>query len=385
VKLPKPKQLPSGSWFIQLRLDGQSIPITASSEKACRDEARLIKSQHKAGKRQKRIGDNLTLEQAIDQYIVARNNILSPSTIRGYEVIKRTRFKGAMNQQLRDISDWQTVVNTEAKIVSAKTLKNAWLFVASVLREVTQQEPPKVRLPQVVTPLPKFLEPEQILTFIDTIYGTYWEAEALVALHGLRASEIWALPLSGVGQEIKVRGAAVLDKNNNMIIKTENKNQESRRDVPVLIQRLSDLVAKREDKDGMLARCHQGTLRKHIDRTCRELGFIEVGIHGLRHSFASLCYDLGIPERAAMQYGGWKDRETMHQIYIHLAKRATVKSETTLRKFFESPGEENQFDADSLPYQIAIQISQLTRPADETELQKWAAALDVTIKDLGIN
>ena len=45
----------------------------------------------------------------------------------------------------------------------------------------------------------------------------------------------------------------------------------------------------------------------------------EVGCHGLRHSFASLCQILQMPPIAIMEIGGWKDRATMDKIYTHVS------------------------------------------------------------------
>ena len=38
MKVPAPRKLPSGSWFIQLRLGGESIPVTAATAKDCTRE-----------------------------------------------------------------------------------------------------------------------------------------------------------------------------------------------------------------------------------------------------------------------------------------------------------------------------------------------------------
>ena len=51
MKVPKARKLPSGMWFIQLRLGGVSIPVTEKTEKKCRDAAALIKAEYAAGKR----------------------------------------------------------------------------------------------------------------------------------------------------------------------------------------------------------------------------------------------------------------------------------------------------------------------------------------------
>ena len=35
MKIPTPRKLQSGSWFIQLRIDGRSVPITQPTKEKC--------------------------------------------------------------------------------------------------------------------------------------------------------------------------------------------------------------------------------------------------------------------------------------------------------------------------------------------------------------
>ncbi len=333
MKVPKARKLPSGMWFIQLRLGGESIPVTERSEKECIRQAGLIKAQHIAEQRVVKRSD-LTLSSAIDKYTAARSNTLSPSTIAGYTAIQRTRFKSVMDKPLREIKDWQSVCNEEAALCSAKTLKNAWLFLASVLRE-QGYDVPKVKLPQIVQKDKAFLEPEQIPVFLEAIKGLNCEIPALLALHGLRRSEIWAKPtIDGKNGIIKVRGAVVRDKNRKIIPKPTNKNTTSRRDVPIMIPRLTEAVINCGDKP-IISQNFTNAYRQ-INRVCLERGLPTVGLHGLRHSFASLAYHLRVPEAYVMQVGGWSDIGTMRKIYTHLAQKDALKSQTDLRNFFNN-------------------------------------------------
>ena len=72
---------------------------------------------------------------------------------------------------------------------------------------------------------------------------------------------------------------------------------------------------------------------------CRKNGLPEVGLHGLRHSFASLAYHLGISERVAMRIGGWSNTATMHEIYTHLASADIAKSAAALLQYFDGAPE----------------------------------------------
>ena len=49
------------------------------------------------------------------------------------------------------------------------------------------------------------------------------------------------------------------------------------------------------------------TVRRNINKICHAMGLQSVGIHGLRHSFVSLAYHLGVPEKIVMEIGGWHD------------------------------------------------------------------------------
>jgi len=67
----------------------------------------------------------------------------------------------------------------------------------------------------------------------------------------------------------------------------------------------------------------------------------EVGIHGLRHSFASACYFLRIPSKTVMRLGGWSDDGTMNRIYTHLAKKELENDVGALTTFFGKQPQQN--------------------------------------------
>lgn len=349
MKVPKARKLKSGTWFIQLRLGGESIPVTAKTERECVKQAEYVKSQYRVGKREKpeelvpeasELEKLPTLEDAIDNYISKRDGILSPSTIAGYKVIKRNRFKGIMKTSLSDISDddLAAAFNAEAKIISGKTLKNSWGFIQTVLKEEAHRDPPKVKMPQIVPADKLFLSPDQIKTFIQGAKGNKAEIPALLALCGLRKSEILALKWENIDLEnkiIHVRGAAVLNEHHKLVQKKENKNRTSTRNVPIMIDELYDALKAAPKKDGLIVECAQNTLYSRINRICEKNGLPKVGVHGLRHSFASLAYHLGVPERITMELGGWANNQTMHKIYIHIAQADVTKYATEMTNFFK--------------------------------------------------
>ena len=184
-----------------------------------------------------------TLRQAIDAYIDSRTNTLSPATLRGYDIVKRNRFKGIMDTHLEQLEDTDLIaaVNTEATLCSAKTLKNAWGLIRPALKMATGRKPPDVTLPQVVPQERVFLDATEIQIFRAAVRGNRYEIPFLLALSSLRMSELMALRWEDVDlkhKRIRVAGAAVPGRDHKMVHKKETKNRTSNRYVPILMDQL---------------------------------------------------------------------------------------------------------------------------------------------------
>ena len=338
MKYPTARKLHSGSWYCRVRVRGRDISITRPTEKEAIAEAMAIKAGIKLDDAQASARLRAkTVSQAIDDYIAARQNVLSPSTIRGYRAIQRTRFQEAMRLTIFDVSKekWQQIVNAEAKHCSAKTLKNAWGVISAVILETTEQRV-IVRLPQVISQDRPFLTAEQIPVFVKAIQGKSFEVPALLALSGLRRSEILALRWEDINQEtgiIYVAAASVVDEDNQLIRKKETKNRTSRRVVPI-IPPLAEALNQHPPETGLIVKTSPNTLWLQINTICKESGLPEVGVHGLRRSFASLAYHLGLSEEMTMRIGGWSDIYTMRRIYTKLSDRDIADQSSRLKDFF---------------------------------------------------
>ena len=333
MKVPEPRKLKSGSYFIQLRLNGISVPVTAFSAKECKRQAQLIKAEHMAGKRP--VSASVTLSDAIDAYIAKRKNTLSPSTIAGYRRIQKNRFQSYMNRRLADL-DLQAMVDGEN--VGPTTIKNSIRLVQSVLRENGYQYK-KVSLP-VRVPKPRpYLEPEQVKILVASVRGSRAELPVLFALHSLRRSEIMALDWKNIdlkNNRFTVSGAVVKNEDNQYVAKEQNKNVSSARTLPIMIPQLADALQAVKDKQGKVVPYSAEQIWSMINTACEEAGLPKVGTHGLRHTFASLAYHLGLSELETMELGGWSDSTTMHRIYTHLAQADRLKAENKLSAFFKN-------------------------------------------------
>lgn len=345
VKCPTAQQLPSGSWFCRVRVNGQDISITKPTKKEAIAEAMAIKAGVMEAQKTPR---KKTVTAAIDDYIEARRNILSPSTIRGYRTIQDHRFPSMMQKDIYSITQeqWQKAVNLEAKKIKAKTLTNAWRFISSVITETTGKHF-TVRLPQIVPAERPWLTPEQIPVFVAAVKGDKAEIPGLLALSSLRRSEICDLRWSDVDLEkgvLMVRGAAVPGEDHKIVHKRETKNQSSRRTVPI-IPPLMEALQSVPHTGEYVVKYHPSTVMNQVNRVCARAGLPEVGLHGLRHSFASLAYYLNMPEKVAMEIGGWANDQTMHKIYTHISQSQVAAGAQAFTSFFASTNDNENGNA----------------------------------------
>lgn len=330
TKVPKPRQK-GDLWYAQVQCGEQRVYISAASEDEYYAKAKAVK----AGLIEtKKAAPKITLGTAIDNYIKDNDQVLSPSTVNAYKSYRKTRFQDYMGDGV-DAINYQRMVNTEAKLVKPKTVHNAWRLVTASLRHAGA-EIPQVNLPQKHKAERQWLDYDQIKTFCDIIKGKPYELGALLALNGLRRSELLHLTADDVDLTngiIHVRGASVVGLNNKLTDKATNKNASSTRDVHIAIPRITELV---RGKKGRLITTNPTTLYGLINDLCEKHGLPKVGVHGLRHSFASLAYHLKWSESTTMREGGWSNTDTVHRIYTHLANADANADIVHMQQFYAS-------------------------------------------------
>ena len=337
MKEPKVQKLKSGNYRVRLRLGDEDISITRATPEECKAAALEIKSEYLLGRRQasSKQAREMTLSEAETRYINHSRATLSPSTLRSYEIYSRTRFPEYQQTKLKDL-DFQQMIDDELSEKSPKTVKNAWSLARSALEHVGFPVP-KVRLAPVPVNEIAFLQPAEVTAFCNALIGRAYEIPALMLLHGIRLSEMRGLTWQDVDLKhgvLNVKGALVRGPEGN-VKKQQNKNETSTRPVPIMIPRLLTLLKAAGGKEGPVVVIGANTMLDDVKRACKRAGVTEVTCHGLRHSFASLCYYLEIPERQIQEWGGWKDRTTLHRVYIRLTAAGKNEATATVTRFFE--------------------------------------------------
>ena len=307
----------------RITVDGKKITVKGKTRKDYYQKVQEIKK----GAAPK---DYPTLKKAIENYIKANSNTLSPSTLRGYKYIAR-RFTGYQDTKLDKI-DYQSMINDESKNYAPKTVRNSWGLVTPSL-EYAKFPVPSINLPALVQPDTQFLDHKQILIFLDAIKEKDVELPALLALHSLRASEIYHLTRDDISKTaIHVRGAMVRGVDSTWIDRDANKNKNSTRDVPIIIPRVLELLPG----SGKAVTIPQDTVREHLIKICNANKLPVCSLHDLRRSFASLAAYVGWKMETICAVGGWRPGSpVVHDIYIKVSNTAIKEDVSKMQRYLK--------------------------------------------------
>ena len=334
IAVPTPRILPSGKAFIQLRFEGKSISITEDTPELCKAKARAIKTGLIEAIEKP---ENKTIGTAIDEYIEARNNIISPATLRSYKHIRKYRFTKLMDMNASTVTknEVQNTINLEAKTIKPKTLKNAWGLVKAAISDYVKFDLSSIVLPAKEPKIVNVYTKEELKKLFRVIEGDDAElAVLLAACLGLRRSEILGLKYSSfdkVNETVTIDRARVPDENNNLVEKN-TKTFKSTRVLPCP----KFILDKVGEGDGYIYDSHkQNYLLERLKRICTLNDLPDITLHGLRHTNASVMLLLNIPDKYAMERGGWSSNQTMKNIYQHTVSDERKKSDKAVNKYFE--------------------------------------------------
>lgn len=162
----KATQLPSGSYRVQVVVgkDETGKRIVKSFTGDTADDAifEALKFKNSIGVAAN--AKTMTVGQAFTQYITARDNVLSPATIRGYNIIKNTRLQSIMMTEIHSltINDVQFAVNQDAVRLSHKSIKESVALLKSALGvQGVELNTKRIAIPPKKKRISLYLRPEK--------------------------------------------------------------------------------------------------------------------------------------------------------------------------------------------------------------------------------
>lgn len=217
----KAKKLPSGSWRVQVCHEGKRRSFTDADKKT----ALFLAAGWLANETEKARHENRSGREAIDEYINGRTNLLSPTTIQGYEKARDHFLADYLDLKVGKLTKQkvQSIVNELAGRYSPKTVRNAY----GLLRSACELEF-KVTLPHKEKLEYRTPGIEGIRSILEAVHGSPVEVPVLLSLWcGLRLSEVRGLRWSRVFSDHIVIDTAIVDVNRKPVLKTPKKDRRA--------------------------------------------------------------------------------------------------------------------------------------------------------------
>lgn len=307
------EKLPSGSYRIREMRDGKMYSVTVKSTKKELSE-RLARQILDEKIRQTPVYGKQSFKSAAETYIEAKNNVLSPSTIRGYNSMLRNIPDDFLRLDCGDIDTLtlQRMINEYARTHSAKSTHNMNGFIIAVLRLYNPDVNIHTTLPQI--PRSDAPTPSQgdVKALLDASKDTEYYAAIYLAGLSLRLSEICALTLDDLDGTTLTINKSLVRGENGYVLKETPKTDASNRQIII-----PDALAEWIRDHGYIYRMNPQQVDKYLRRTLPKLGIPFFSIHKMRHFFASYAHDLGYSDAVIQSIGGWSTDHVMKKVYRH--------------------------------------------------------------------
>ena len=318
MKAPKATKLKSGNWNVRIQIDGKRYSCTGATKKEAQDKAKQI---YAGAELEKRIP--LTVGKAIDNYIETKTGTLSPSTIKGYQSIRKNYLQDIMDVNLSDLtqSDIQLAVsNDSVDGKSPKTIRNAHGLLAAVLDIYRPNFVFRTRLPQNQKYEIRIFSEEEMRKVWQAAKGSKYELPILLASWmGLRMSEIRGLKYSDVKDgRLHVHTAIVAGPDGDVEKGPKTMAGDRWIKIPDTILKLifpHEVNSVKED--AYICPYADITIYKNFKNICNKAGVEPCRFHDLRHFAASEAHALGVPDKYSMRRMGHKTDNMLKNVYQH--------------------------------------------------------------------
>ena len=327
------KKLPSGNWRIRVYVgcDDNGKHIYKSFTASTKKEAEFLAAEYNLKRKEK--PKDINVGDAIDGYIASKENILSPTTIISYKNIRKNQLQDLMNVPLSKLTNIivQASINKASCTLSPKSIRNAHGLLSAAVAMYMPDFTLKTTLPAKEHKIKDLPEPKEI---IEAINGTDIELPATLAIWlGLRMSEIRGIIYKDItGNILTIRNVKIAMAG--QIEKEKTKTYNSTRQL-MLPERIIAMIGDGQP-DEYVVKLAANTIYKHFVNIILKATGKRMTFHDLRHINASIMLALGIPDKYAMERGGWSTSSTLKNVYQHTFSEERKNTDKKIDGYMEN-------------------------------------------------
>ena len=335
--MPTAKKQPSGQWKIRVYShqdeNGKQHyrSFTASTKAECEQLAAEF-----SGSADRFEQSDLTVKEAIKAYIAAKEGVLSPSTIREYKGMEKTRFQLIASKKIKRLSsaDVQLWISELSKTLSPKTVSNTYGLLSAAVSLFQPDKIFRVKLPTKKKKREVGTASPQIMELFNKASTTLKICIALAAFGSLRRGEICALRFGDIdGNMLHVHADMVHGADGAWHYKETPKTSDSDRYVPLPLLVL-DLIGEGDPDAFIIDWCPDTVTKRFIDLR-KQVG-LTIRFHDLRSYYASIGAAL-IPDVYLASFGGWtKSSKVMKEVYQKEIKDLSQEYGEKMTSYFDT-------------------------------------------------
>lgn len=351
----------------RIRIGGKRYTVSGKTEKECQEQIDRIRYFGPPKKTQK-----LTVWNQVERWLendIKVNN--EESTYSNYKIYADNHIKPHFEKMMigeinrLDIQNWinkkaNTAIPGDKKkrTYAASTIRRMFLILSGALKsavidEIIDRNPADlVKKPTIEKKKHTLVESSYITKIMDYDTGEDQLAtlSKITLLTGLRRGEALGVKWSNVDWKnriIHVKDTVV--KAGNKVIIKKPKTKSSVRDVPIP-RNVIPILKKHKEVQNKLKKeaeefykdrnfvftngegnhFHPDSARNGVERLLKSVGAQRTTVHELRHSYASILYELGEEDKVIQSILGHSSIKTTMDTYVHLKKD---QRETAANKF----------------------------------------------------
>lgn len=313
--MPTAKKQPSGNYKVRVysHTDEQGKQHYKAFTAATKAEAEQMAAAF-SGTADRIARADLTVYEAIDGYISAKEGILSPSTVLNYRRMQKNVFGPIASRKIKKLTtaELQAFVSELSKQHSPKYVRNIYGLLSASLSLYMPEKVFRVKLPTKQKKRVTMNASGVIIDLFNHASDRLKICIGLAAFSSLRRGEICALKYKDVtGNMIHVH-ADMIEGVNGWTYKETPKTSDSDRFVQIP-DAIVDLIGS-GDPEAFIVGWLPSTVTKEFIILRNSLG-LTIKFHGLRSYYASIGATM-IPDVYLASFGGWsKSSQVMKDVY----------------------------------------------------------------------
>ena len=332
------KKTPAGTWRVQIFLgtDANGVKRKKSITAPTKREAERAAMEYLVVNGLAKLDPKkTTIREALRYYIELKRNVLSPSTIYGYQNILNHRLQSVMDLEIHELNSFnmQKAINEDAATTQSKTIREAKSLIVTALKMYGINLELNVTLPPKQPVIKNLPTADQVIRMIR---GTDIELPCMLSMWlSLRISEVRGLQFRDIQDNVVTVQRSRISLANKDVLRNVNKTYSSTRRllVPPYIMELINAVPHESEEDFIVPMNYQ-VIGSHLRKLAQKNGY-KLTLYDLRHLNASVMLMLGVPDKYAMERGGWATNSTLKSVYQHTFSEERKKVDKKINDYFE--------------------------------------------------